>query len=181
LPFPSWNKLVGVVTSASVMMYAGAPLALGALRKAKPDLPRPYRLPAAHILAPLSFVLATFIVYWAGWSTYTTLMVALLIGYALMVISAAFHLNPNQPRVDWGAGRSGGPEVAGRRVFPEVLAPPPHLVVCGGGDDARPLVADAAGAGLPVRLFGSRPAAVGPGWFPPGGRGGGGAPPGPPG
>jgi amino acid transporter len=103
LPFPSWNKLVGVVTSASVMMYAGAPLALGALRKAKPDLPRPYRLPAAHILAPLSFVLATFIVYWAGWSTYTTLMVALLIGYALMLISAAFHLNPNQPRVDWGA------------------------------------------------------------------------------
>jgi amino acid transporter len=103
LPFPSWNKLVGVVTSASVMMYAGAPLALGALRKAKPDLPRPYRLPAAHILAPLSFVLATFIVYWAGWSTYTTLMVALLIGYMLMLISAAFHLNPNQPKVDWGA------------------------------------------------------------------------------
>jgi amino acid transporter len=103
LPFPSWSKLVGVVTSASVMMYAGAPLALGALRLQKPDLPRPYRLPAAHILAPLSFVLATFIVYWAGWSTYTTLMVAMLIGYALMVISAALHLNPNQPKVDWDA------------------------------------------------------------------------------
>jgi amino acid transporter len=103
LPFPSWSKLVGVVTSASVMMYAGAPLALGALRLQKPDLPRPYRLPAAHILAPLSFVMATFIVYWAGWSTYTTLMVALLIGYALMFASAALHLNPNQPKVDWGA------------------------------------------------------------------------------
>jgi amino acid transporter len=103
LPFPSWSKLVGVVTSASVLMYAGAPLALGALRRQKPDLPRPYRLPAAHIMAPLGFVLATFIVYWAGWSTYTTLMVALLIGYGLMLISAALHLNPNQPRVDWGA------------------------------------------------------------------------------
>lgn len=103
LPFPSWSKLVGVVTSASVMMYAGAPLSLGALRRQKPDLLRPYRLPAAHILAPLSFVLATFIVYWAGWSTYTTLMVAMLIGYALMAISAALHLNPNQPKVDWDA------------------------------------------------------------------------------
>jgi amino acid transporter len=103
LPFPSWNKLVGVVTSASVLMYAGAPLSLGALRLQKPDLPRPYRLPAGHILAPLAFVLATFIVYWAGWSTYTTLMVAMLIGYALMALSAALHLNPNQPRVDWGA------------------------------------------------------------------------------
>jgi amino acid transporter len=103
LPFPSWSKLVTVVTSASVMMYAGAPLALGALRLQKPDLPRPYRLPAAHILAPLSFVLASFIVYWAGWSTYTTLMVAMLIGYALMLASAALHLNPNQPKIDWGA------------------------------------------------------------------------------
>jgi amino acid transporter len=103
LPFPSWSKLVGVVTSASVMMYAGAPLSLGALRRQKPDLPRPYRLPAGHILAPLSFVLATFIVYWAGWSTYTTLMAALLIGYVLMAASAALHLNPNQPRVDWEA------------------------------------------------------------------------------
>jgi amino acid transporter len=103
LPFPSWSKLVGVVTSASVLMYAGAPLSLGALRRQKPDLPRPYRLPAAQILAPLSFVLATFIVYWAGWSTYTTLMVALLIGYALMFASAALHLNPKQPNVDWGA------------------------------------------------------------------------------
>jgi len=103
LPFPSWSKLVGVVTSASVMMYAGAPLALGALRLQKPDLPRPYRLPAAQILAPLSFVLASFIVYWAGWGTYTTLMVALLLGYALMLVSAQFKLNPNQPPMDWGA------------------------------------------------------------------------------
>ncbi len=103
LPFPSWSKLVGVVTSASVMMYAGAPLALGALRLQKPDLPRPYRLPAAQILAPLSFVLASFIVYWAGWGTYTTLMVALLLGYALMLISARFKLNPVQVGMDWGA------------------------------------------------------------------------------
>jgi hypothetical protein len=29
--------------------------------------------------------------------------VALLIGYGLMLASAALHLNPNQPRVDWGA------------------------------------------------------------------------------
>ena len=29
LPFPSWSKLVSVVTGAVVLMYAGAPLALG--------------------------------------------------------------------------------------------------------------------------------------------------------
>src|SRR6185312_15381780 len=56
LPFPSWNKLVSVVTGAVVLMYAGAPLALGSLRRSRPELSRPYRLPAAGLLAPASFV-----------------------------------------------------------------------------------------------------------------------------
>jgi amino acid transporter len=103
LPFPSWAKLVGVVTSASVLMYAGAPLAFGALRRQKPDLPRPYRLPAGGVLAPLGFVLANFIVYWAGWSTYSTLLVVMILGWALIGLSYRLHLNPNRPKIDWGA------------------------------------------------------------------------------
>ena len=103
LPFPSWAKLVNVVTSASVLMYAGAPLAFGALRLQKPNLPRPYRMPGGQFWAPAGFVLATFIVYWAGWSTYTTLMLVVLIGYALMGISFAFRMNSNQPEIDWSA------------------------------------------------------------------------------
>ena len=39
LPFPGWQSLVGFITSATVLMYAGAPLALGAMRRQKPDLP----------------------------------------------------------------------------------------------------------------------------------------------
>jgi xanthine dehydrogenase accessory factor len=65
----------------------------------------------------------------------------------------------------WGAP-TGVHEVAGRKVFLEVLAPPPHLVVCGGGDDARPLVAYAADAGFRVSLFDHRPALLAPEWFP---------------
>ena len=103
LPFPSWAKLVGVVTSASVLMYAGAPLALGALRLQKPDLPRSYRMPAAGFLSPAAFAAASLIVYFSGWTTYSTLMVALLLGYLLIGISFAFHLNPDQPPIDWGA------------------------------------------------------------------------------
>ena len=85
------------------MMYAGAPLALGALRLQKPDLPRAYRLPFGEVLAPLSFILANFIVYWSGWQTYSTLMVVMMLGFALMLISGVFHLNPNQPEIDWDA------------------------------------------------------------------------------
>ena len=64
------------------------------------------------------------------------------------------------------AGRSGVHEAAGRKVFLEVLAPPPHLVICGAGDDARPLVAYAADAGFRVSLFDHRPALLASEWFP---------------
>ena len=101
LPFPSWTKLVGVVTDASVLMYAAAPLSLGALRLQKPNLPRPYRLPAAEILAPVGFILSGLIVYWAGWQTITTLMVAMLVGYALIALTYLFRLNPLSPKMDW--------------------------------------------------------------------------------
>ncbi len=43
-------------------------------------------------------------------------------------------------------------------VFFEVLPPPPHLIVCGAGEDARPLVAYAADAGFRVTLVDHRPA-----------------------
>jgi amino acid transporter len=103
LPFPSWASMVNVVTSASVMMYGAAPLALGALRKQKPDLPRVYTLPFAWILAPIAFTLANFVVYYSGWQIYTTLMFVLLVGLLIMAVSYIFKLNPNQPVIDWTA------------------------------------------------------------------------------
>ena len=39
LPFPSWKSLVGLITSASVLMYAGAPLAFGVFRDRLPQHP----------------------------------------------------------------------------------------------------------------------------------------------
>jgi amino acid transporter len=103
LPFPSWSSLVGIVTGASVMMYAGAPLALGALRKTHPDLSRPYRLPYAKVLSPFAFMIASVIIYWSGWGVYSTLMIVIVIGYLLMLLSSVFKLNPNVPKIDWGA------------------------------------------------------------------------------
>src|SRR3954447_26309854 len=58
LPFPSWQSLVGLITSASVLMYAGAPLSLGVFRKQLPDTERPFRLPMAEILCPVAFAIA---------------------------------------------------------------------------------------------------------------------------
>jgi amino acid transporter len=89
LPFPSWSGMVGLVTSATVMMYAMAPVSLAALRRNDPDRPRGYRLPAAKFLAPLSFVCANFIVYWAGWNTIFWLYLFIIIGYVVFAIYQA--------------------------------------------------------------------------------------------
>jgi amino acid transporter len=117
LPFPSWSKLVNVVTGAAVLMYAGAPLSLGAMRRSRPDLPRPYRLPAAGVLAPAAFVFATFIVYWSGWQTVSTLMVALLLGYGLMGLARRLHLDQDPPRIEWASGWWLAPYLVGVSVI----------------------------------------------------------------
>ncbi len=103
LPFPGWQKLVGFITSATVLMYAGAPLALGALRHQKPEAPRPFRLPWARILCPASFISASLIIYWSGWEVVWKLMVAVILGYALMGISRITHANPVHSPLDWNA------------------------------------------------------------------------------
>jgi xanthine dehydrogenase accessory factor len=63
-------------------------------------------------------------------------------------------------------GRSSLQTLSGRGIFVEVLPPPSHVLVCGAGDDARPLVAYAADAGFRVTLLDHRPALLAPEWFP---------------
>jgi len=99
LPFPSWQALVGLVTGASVLMYAGAPLSLGAFRRSVPDAPRPYRAPGAVVLAPLGFIIANMIIYWSGFNVIWKLGVCIVIGYILIGISMVF--DKQRPPLDW--------------------------------------------------------------------------------
>ena len=99
LPFPSWKSLVGLVTSASVLMYAGAPLSLGAFRGQVPDADRPYRLPAGRVVAPIAFIIANLIIYWSGFEVLWKLGIVLVIGYAAIGISMAF--DRERPPLDW--------------------------------------------------------------------------------
>jgi amino acid transporter len=99
LPFPSWHSLVGLITAASVLMYAGAPLSLGAFRRQVPDANRPYRMPAAAVLAPAAFVIAGLLIYWSGFEVIWKLGIVLVIGYVLIGFSMAF--NKDRPPLDW--------------------------------------------------------------------------------
>jgi amino acid transporter len=100
LPFPSWQSLVGLITSASVLMYAGAPLAFGAFRSRLPDHERPYRAPAGGVLAPLAFIVANLLILWSGWETVWKLGIAILIGYLILAVNRIFNLNPTTPQLD---------------------------------------------------------------------------------
>jgi amino acid transporter len=101
LPFPSWHSLVGLVSSASVLMYAGAPLSLGAFRRQVPDAPRPYRLPGAAVLSPLGFVLANMIIYWSGFETIWKLGICIVIGYVLISIGIVTRSRAKRPPLDF--------------------------------------------------------------------------------
>ncbi|MCD7442836.1 APC family permease [Streptomyces lincolnensis] len=108
LPFPSWQQLVGFITSASVLMYAGAPLAYGVFADRLPHHERPYRLPGGTVVAPLSFVVANLIIYWAGWHTLWRLGVAIVLGYLLLGGYARYAIAkglPDAPRLDWRAAQ----------------------------------------------------------------------------
>ena len=99
LPFPSWHSLVGLITGASVLMYAGAPLSLGAFRRQIPEADRPYRMQAAWFLAPAAFVVSDLLIYWSGFEVIWKLGIVLIIGYVLIGISMAF--DPQRPPLDW--------------------------------------------------------------------------------
>jgi amino acid transporter len=102
LPFPSWRSIVGIITGASVLMYAGAPLSLGAFRGQVPDANRPYRMPGAVWLAPVAFVVADLLIYWSGFLVVWKLGIVLIIGYVVLGISMAF--DPQRPPLDWKSG-----------------------------------------------------------------------------
>ncbi len=99
LPFPSWRSLVGIIVGASVLMYAGAPLSVGAFRRQVPEANRPYRMPWAAVLNPAAFVVACLLIYWSGFLVIWKLGVVLVIGYILIGISMAF--DKQRPPLDW--------------------------------------------------------------------------------
>lgn len=86
LPFPSWQQLVGFISSATVMSFASGPLVLAAMREQQPDRERPFRLPGGHVIPVLAFWASNMIVYWSGWDVDWKLMVAVLIGFVLLGI-----------------------------------------------------------------------------------------------
>ncbi len=84
-PFKSWSALVTVITGATAMMYAFAPIALAALHKVDGDRPRSYRVPMPRLVLPAAFCSANLIIYWGGFDTTWKLVCA--VGFGLLLFS----------------------------------------------------------------------------------------------
>ena len=89
-PFPSWAKLVGFITSGTVLSFATGPVVVAALRRQLPDQERPFKLPGNDVLPIIGFICANLIVYWTGWETNWKLFLAVAIGYVVMILHHIF-------------------------------------------------------------------------------------------
>jgi amino acid transporter len=76
--FRGWGKLAAVISVATIITYLVVPVSVMALRRTAPDRHRPLRVLGLAILAPIAFVLATLMLYWARWP-YTGEIMLLLV------------------------------------------------------------------------------------------------------
>ncbi|HEY3631718.1 MAG TPA: APC family permease [Jatrophihabitantaceae bacterium] len=102
LPFPSWSKLVGIITSATAIMYAFAPVSLAALHKRDPDRHRPYRMPWPRVMNPMGFCFANLIIYWSGFDVIWKLLGLIFVGRVLFEV-AIRRADVNRTDIDWRA------------------------------------------------------------------------------
>ncbi len=64
--------------------YAVAPVCLLSLRKQIPNQSRPFKLPFVTLWAWVAFYICTLLVYWSGWNIISKLVIALLLGLAVL-------------------------------------------------------------------------------------------------
>ncbi|MGH8110992.1 MAG: APC family permease [Rhodanobacteraceae bacterium] len=103
LPFPGWQKLVGFVTSATVLSFGSGPVTMMALRSELPDHNRPFRLGGGWIIPYLAFLSSNLIVFWSGWDIVWKLMLAVVLGLILLAIQE-LGWGKQTPRLDFRAG-----------------------------------------------------------------------------
>lgn len=65
--FRGWGSLASIVSVATVISYITGPVAVMALRRLAPELPRPVKLRAMPVIAPVAMVFGSLVLYWARW------------------------------------------------------------------------------------------------------------------
>jgi amino acid transporter len=77
--FRGWGKLAAVISVATIITYLVVPISVIVLRRTAPNLHRPLRVPGLPVLAPVAFVLATLMLFWARWPHTGQIMLLLIL------------------------------------------------------------------------------------------------------
>jgi amino acid transporter len=79
LPFQSWHSIVAATSELGLFAYSITAVAQAAFRRTEPSREAGW-IRATWLLAPVSFVIATLILYWATWQELRIALPVLLIG-----------------------------------------------------------------------------------------------------
>ena len=90
-PLPSWYVVVGLVSGIAAFTYILGGSTLMVLRREASEMKRPFKLPYAKILSPVSFVAAALIVYWTGWPTVGYTSIIIFSGFIVYLVLLLFH------------------------------------------------------------------------------------------
>ncbi len=101
-PLPSWKLLVTYLSSIGVLAYGIGPVVLICLRKTLPlhQHQRPFTLALANILAPLAFIIANLVVFWAGAVIANHLFGGLAIAFVIFLATHLLRRRPLQ-NLEW--------------------------------------------------------------------------------
>lgn len=78
--FRGWGSLAEIVSVATVISYITGPVAVMSLRRLSPNLPRPVKLRAMPIVAPVAMVFGSLVLYWARWPLTGKVILIMAIG-----------------------------------------------------------------------------------------------------
>ncbi|MDN3956860.1 APC family permease [Sporolactobacillus laevolacticus] len=65
--FRGWGSLASVISVATLISYVTGPICVMVFRRFGQDINNPLRIKGMHIIAPLAFIAASMIYYWATW------------------------------------------------------------------------------------------------------------------
>jgi amino acid transporter len=85
IAIPNFPSVALIASITALVPYAAAALSVPILRKTKPEVHRPFRLPVPKIIAGLGFIFATLLVYWASWPWTFVGGILMLIGFPLFL------------------------------------------------------------------------------------------------
>lgn len=100
LPFRSWQSIVAATSELGLFAYSISAISESAFRKSRPDRVAGW-IKGMSVIAPLSFVIATLILYWAGWNE---LRIALPI---LLAAGLVYLYQQSRQAIGWLDARAG--------------------------------------------------------------------------